>query len=59
MPPASGLEQLACSTKELVFNEEYSGGPCANFTFLAVEPYKTVKQQHNAIGFDAEKDEAT
>ena len=35
-------------TKELVFSEEYSGGPCQNFTILAVRPYKIAKQQHNA-----------
>jgi len=46
------------NTKELVFSEEYFGGPCANFTFLAVGPYKTMKQQHNAVYLGAKKDEA-
>jgi hypothetical protein len=31
---------------------------CPHFTFLAGRPPKSVKQQHNALIFEAEKDEA-
>ena len=30
--------------------------PCRNFTFLAAQLYKTMKQQHNALIFRAKKD---